>query len=95
MSISDYTILDDGIRRGAERHAIHDRVVCGISNKDVQRRLLQEPDLTFDKALEMVQAAETAERDSRRLRDCEITAGNQEDLKYKKREESRILQPHT
>lgn len=46
---------------------LRDRVVCGISNKRVQRRLLQEPDLTFDKALEMALAAETADRDSRRL----------------------------
>ena len=52
---------------GGLKDMLRDRVVCGISNKDVQRRLLQEPDLTFDKALEMVQAAETAERDSRRL----------------------------
>lgn len=32
---------------------LHDCVVCGISNKCVQCRLLQEPDLTFEKALEM------------------------------------------
>ena len=30
---------------------LRDRLVCGISNKTVQRRLLQEPALTFDKAL--------------------------------------------
>ena len=46
---------------------LRDRVVFGISNKRVQRRLLQEPDLTFDKALEMALAAETADRDSMRL----------------------------
>ena len=53
------SVLDDMLR---------DRVVCGINNKAVQRRLLQEPSLTFEKALEMALAAETADRDSRRLR---------------------------
>ena len=48
---------------------LRDRVVCGISNKSVQRRLLQETSLTFDKALEMTLAAETAAKDSRRLAD--------------------------
>jgi hypothetical protein len=47
---------------------LRDRVVCGINNKAVQRRLLQESSLTFEKALEMAVAAETADRDSRRLR---------------------------
>lgn len=31
---------------------MRDRVVCGISDRAVQRRLLQEPKLSFDKALE-------------------------------------------
>ncbi|ETW98899.1 MAG: hypothetical protein ETSY2_42010 [Candidatus Entotheonella gemina] len=48
---------------------LRDRVVCGISNKAVQRRLLQESALTFEKALEMALAAETAEKDARRLTD--------------------------
>ena len=44
---------------------LRDRVVCGLANKAVQRRLLQEPTLTFEKALEVALAAETAARDSR------------------------------
>ena len=48
---------------------LRDRIACGIANKRVQRRLLQTSDLTFEKALEMALAAETAERDSRRLQE--------------------------
>ena len=63
LKIAEYCeygdVLDDMLR---------DRVVCGINNKAVQQRLLQEPSLTFEKALEMAVAAETADRDSRRLR---------------------------
>lgn len=58
------SVLDDMLR---------DRVVCGIHNKAVQRRLLQEPSLTFEKALEMALAAETADRDSRRLRGSSLS----------------------
>lgn len=48
---------------------LHDCVFCGVSNKAVQRRLLLEPALTFEKALQMALAAEAAEKDSKRLRD--------------------------
>ena len=47
---------------------LRDRLVCGIRNKGVQRRLLQEVDLTYAKALDMAIAAETAEKDARSLR---------------------------
>ena len=46
---------------------LRDRLVCGFMNKTVQRRLLQEPELTFEKASKMALAAEAADRDSRRL----------------------------
>lgn len=46
---------------------LRDRLVCGINNQQVQRRLLSEPDLTFAKALELAQAAEAAERNAREL----------------------------
>lgn len=46
---------------------LRDRLVCGIRDKAVQRRLLREADLTFDKALDAALAAETAERYPRRL----------------------------
>ena len=46
---------------------LRDRLVCGISSKAIQRRLLQEAALTFDKALELALAAEAAHKDSQRL----------------------------
>lgn len=47
---------------------VRDRIVCSISDKAV-RRLLWEPDLTCDKALEIALAAEAVEKDSKRLSD--------------------------
>ena len=46
---------------------LRDRLVCGINDQRVQRRLLAEPKLTFDKALELAQAAETAENNAKEL----------------------------
>ena len=46
---------------------LRDRLVCGISDQRIQRRLLAEPDLSFDKALELSVAAEAAERNTREL----------------------------
>ena len=46
---------------------LRDRLVCGILDKTVQRRLLQQVDLTFDRAFEIALAAEAADKDSRRL----------------------------
>ena len=44
-----------------------DRLVCGISDQRIQRHLLVEPDLSFDKALELSLAAEAAEWNTREL----------------------------
>ena len=44
-----------------------DRLVCGMIHKGIQRRLLVEPSLTFDKATETALAAEAADKDSIRL----------------------------
>ena len=49
------TVLSDMLR---------DRLVWGIMDKMVQRRLLQQVDLTFDRALKTVLAAEAADKDS-------------------------------
>ncbi|KAL5505289.1 hypothetical protein EMCRGX_G006696 [Ephydatia muelleri] len=43
---------------------LRDRIVCGIKNSRVQRRLLAEPMLTFAKALEIAQASELAEKNA-------------------------------
>ena len=43
------------------------RLVCGIKEVRNQRRLLVEPDLTFQKALEFAQASEAAEQNTKDL----------------------------
>ena len=35
---------------------LHDRLVCGITNAAVQKRLVTEPELTFTKAVTIAQA---------------------------------------
>ena len=46
---------------------LRDRLVCGITDGRVQRRLLAEPELTLKKALELAQAQETAEKGAQQL----------------------------
>ena len=46
---------------------LRDRLVCGIRDVRVQRRLLAEPDLGFKKAFELAQAAEAADSDAKVL----------------------------
>lgn len=41
--------------------------MCRIFDRTVQRRLLQQHDLTFDKSMEIALASEAAEKDSKRL----------------------------
>ncbi|KAI7796507.1 hypothetical protein IRJ41_023564, partial [Triplophysa rosa] len=43
---------------------LRDRLVCGINEDRIQRRLLVETDLTFEKALKIAQAMETANKDA-------------------------------
>ena len=44
-----------------------DRLVCGIQDPRIQRRLLAESKLTFKQAFELTQAMESADRDARTL----------------------------
>ena len=44
---------------------LRDRLVCGVNNARLQRRLLAEPDLTFGKAMELALALEAAERNAK------------------------------
>lgn len=50
---------------------LRDRLVCGIGDDRIQRRLLSEPDLTFDRAQKLAQAIETASKDVRDLHSLE------------------------
>ena len=42
---------------------LRDRLVCGVKHKGITNRLLAEKTLSYDKALELAQAIESAERD--------------------------------
>ena len=63
------------LRRIAERcnfggnleNTLCDRLVCGIQDSCIQRRLLGEPDLTFWKAFHLAQSLESADRDAEAL----------------------------
>ena len=54
---------------------LHDRLVCGISDQRMKRRLLSEPELTFAKALKLIQAAKAAERQAQELEKATPSAG--------------------
>ena len=43
---------------------LKDRLVCGVNSEKIQRRLLQEATLTFDEALRLARAIETAEKNT-------------------------------
>ena len=55
---------------------LRDRLVCGVKDGRLQRRLLAEPDLTFKKAFELCQASELAEKNAK-----ELQAGQKQSLK--------------
>ena len=47
---------------------LRDRLVCGVANSNIQRKLLAEPDdLTLDKALSTTRVMETAEQNTKAL----------------------------
>ena len=47
---------------------LRDRLVCGINNEQVQKRLLSETDLTFKKALDLAQGLEAAAKNAHTLK---------------------------
>uniref|UniRef100_A0A1A8BW73 Zgc:165409 n=1 Tax=Nothobranchius kadleci TaxID=1051664 RepID=A0A1A8BW73_NOTKA len=53
---------------------LRDRIVCGIKDDRIQRRLLSEVDLTFDKALSIAVAMETANKNAQDLQTSGATA---------------------
>jgi len=46
---------------------LRDRLVCGINDPQIQKRLLSEPKLTFQKALDLSLAFEAATKDAKHL----------------------------
>ncbi|XP_077544876.1 uncharacterized protein LOC144158092 [Haemaphysalis longicornis] len=55
--------LSEHCNFGAElENMLRDRIVCGINSADVQTRLLEKPDLTFDDAVQTALAMEAAKK---------------------------------
>ncbi len=72
-SISDYCVAIQKLSEHCEfgttlRDALRDRLVCGLLNEHIQRKLLVEVDLSYDKAKAIALAAETATKDAEELR---------------------------
>ena len=53
--------------RDSLNEMLRDRLVCGVNDNRLQRRLLAEANLTFKKAYEIAQAMEAAERSTKEL----------------------------
>ncbi len=51
--------------------ALHDRLVCGLRDVDIERKLLAVPDLTLTKALEIAQGSEAAVKTAKSLKEGE------------------------
>ncbi len=47
---------------------LRDRIVCGVNNEAIQRKLLAERDLTYDRAIAIAQGSELADRNMREIR---------------------------
>ena len=62
MHLTRYCEFGDSLK-----DMLRDRLVCGIDNGPMQRRLLAEPALNLDKAVEIALAMESAERNARDL----------------------------
>ena len=52
---------------GSLNKMLRDRIVCGIEDQKIQRRLLAEPELTFDKAFELSLASESVDKNAKDL----------------------------
>lgn len=53
---------------------LRDRLVCGVEEPKIQRRLLAEHDLTFDKAFELAIASESVDKNAKDLQQSTSTS---------------------
>ncbi|VDI15020.1 Hypothetical predicted protein [Mytilus galloprovincialis] len=57
------------------KEKLRDRIVCGLKNLNIQKRLLSEKDLTYDKAVDIGVAMETVSKDATELQAKHRTEG--------------------
>jgi hypothetical protein len=62
---------------------LRDRLVCGIANVHMQKRLLAEPNLTLKKAVELALGIEAAVKNSQTLQPSTTTAAHKEENVHK------------
>ncbi|CAC5383037.1 unnamed protein product [Mytilus coruscus] len=82
-AVSDNSMFDDiinGYISSEEiledlKEKLRDRIVCGLKNPNIQKRLLSEKDLTYDKAVDIGVAMETASKDAIELQAKHRTEG--------------------
>ena len=67
--------------------ALCDRLVCGLRNKAIQKQLLSEAELTFERAFQIAQGMESAERI------CLELPGTEEERLIKLRRSSTLKEP--
>jgi hypothetical protein len=72
-SIAEYCVAIQRLTEHCEfgttlNDALRDRLVCGLANEHVQRKLLVEADLTYERAKAIAIASETATKDAEELR---------------------------
>ena len=54
-------------------HLLKDRIVCGVCHEGIQKKLLAEKELDFDKAYSIAIAIEAAEKDTKNLAQSSTT----------------------
>lgn len=64
--------------------SLRDRFVCGLKNESIQKKLLSEKELTYDKAVEIANAMESAHKDVRELHGQSTNVNNLSKSKGKK-----------
>lgn len=72
-SISEYCVAIQKLAEHCQfgttlNDALRDRLVCGLTNEHIQRKLLVEADLNYEKAKAIAIASETATKDAEELR---------------------------
>ncbi len=57
---------------------LRDRLVCGVNHKGIQRKLLSQNELTYDKAYALTLSIEASEKDAEKLQSGKPTASTYE-----------------
>ena len=65
--LAELRLLSEDCNYGELEEMLRDRLVCGINNDSIQKRLLSEANLTYRRAVEIATAMETAAKDIRDL----------------------------